>query len=85
MVLLLLLGYTGVILFDVDESKQTTGGLSQKWWRKDSDENTGRECNPLLTEGQPCPSCIIGQLRYNGLFQLICDTCDRVAEQAVFT
>jgi hypothetical protein len=32
-----------------------------------------------------CPSCLLGALYFNGLFQLICDTCGRVAEAGVFT
>ena len=56
----------------------------QQWW-----QNTNRagedDCHATPREGLPCPSCLLGTLHFNGLFQLICDTCERVAEAGVFT
>ncbi len=55
----------------------------RKWWQSDARDDA--PCEPEPKEGFPCPSCLLGELQYNGLFQLICDTCGRVAEAAVFT
>jgi hypothetical protein len=41
--------------------------------------------NVALPRTMACPSCLLGALHFNGLFQLICDTCGRVAEAGVFT
>ena len=59
----------------------------EKWW-KQKQENGNTDYQPCIEdvqEGYTCPSCLLGELRYNGLFQLICDNCGRVAEAAVFT
>ena len=55
-----------------------------KWWEKG--KNAGSEsCREQLRETMPCPSCLLGDLYYDGLFQLVCDHCGRVVETAVFT
>jgi len=55
-----------------------------RWWKlTEGDEQT--TCDPDLREGFPCPSCLLGELHYNGLFQLRCDNCGLVAEAGVFT
>ena len=54
------------------------------WWKGDGGA-AAPDCHPAPREGMPCPSCLLGELNFNGLFQLICDTCGRVAEAAVFT
>lgn len=57
----------------------------EKWWKQGLDEDH-ISCRPQEPrEGHPCPDCLLGELHYNGLFQLICDNCGRVAEAAVFT
>lgn len=55
----------------------------RKWWKRDADDD--KLCVVEPKEGFPCPACLLGELHYNGLFQLICDNCGRVAEAAVFT
>lgn len=59
-------------------------GNNRKWWQSD-DAGNNKPCAPGPKEGFPCPACLLGELYYNGLFQLICDNCGRVAEAAVFT
>lgn len=56
----------------------------ERWW-KPAASDEAPACDPEPREGFPCPSCLLGELRYNGLFQLLCDTCGRVAEAGVFT
>ena len=56
----------------------------EKWWKHGGTEKP-KPCDEEPREGRPCPSCLLGELYYNGLFQLICDNCGRVAEAAVFT
>lgn len=56
----------------------------QRWW-KSAPNQVQAACEPEPREGFPCPSCLLGELHYNGLFQLLCDTCGRVAEAGVFT
>lgn len=56
-----------------------------KWWHVNGGNQPKKDCEHQPVEREPCPSCLIGQLVYNGLFQLICDNCGRVAEHAVFT
>lgn len=55
-----------------------------KWWKSPGKEEAPT-CREEPREGYPCPTCLLGELHYNGLFQLICDNCGRVAEAAVFT
>ena len=57
---------------------------NKKWWKQEAAERP-ESCEAEPREGNPCPSCLLGELYYNGLFQLICDNCGRVAETAVFT
>lgn len=56
----------------------------ERWWKPAADE-TKVACGYEPREGFPCPSCLLGELQYNGLFQLICDNCGRVADAGVFT
>lgn len=56
----------------------------ERWWKPDGNA-PGEGCSAAPREGLPCPACLLGELHFNGLFQLICDTCGRVAEAAVFT
>ncbi|MCB8935039.1 MAG: hypothetical protein H6663_06185 [Candidatus Promineofilum sp.] len=55
-----------------------------KWWKESRKADSGT-CYEHLHETMPCPSCLLGELYYDGLFQLVCDQCGRVAETAVFT
>lgn len=68
-------------------SEPSGSGSNEKWWKKNSEEArpVDSTCGTDLREGMACPSCLLGELQYNGLFQLICDNCGRVAEAAVFT
>jgi len=56
----------------------------ERWWKLDESVRGGL-CSTAPREGLPCPACLLGELHFDGLFQLICDTCGRVAEAAVFT
>jgi len=56
-----------------------------RWWKSDDAGEEQAACEPDPREGQPCPSCLLGELQFNGLFQLLCDNCGRVAEAGVFT
>jgi hypothetical protein len=57
----------------------------EKWWKSVDDAESKNDCDRQPMDGEHCPSCLIGYLGFNGLFQLICDTCGRVAEHSVFT
>lgn len=54
------------------------------WWKSGADDNLA-DCALEPREGFACPSCLLGELHYNGLFLLVCDNCGRVAEAGVFT
>lgn len=56
----------------------------ERWWKPTDGVGT-KACEKEPREENPCPSCLLGELHYNGLFQLICDNCGRVAEAAGFT
>jgi hypothetical protein len=56
----------------------------KKWWKQETIDQS-KDCAAEPREGHPCPACLLGELHFNGLFQLICDNCGRVAEAAVFT
>lgn len=59
-------------------------GPGRRWWQT-TPPSRGDECRLVPRDGLVCPSCLLGALHFNGLFQLICDTCGRVAEAGVFT
>lgn len=66
------------------QKPQESARSDKKWWKKDAADKS-KTCEAEPREGNPCPSCLLGELHYNGLFQLICDNCGRIAEAAVFT
>lgn len=76
-------GYSG--LMSASPQSRLPAKPKEKWWKLglDADRASCRREEPH--DGNPCPDCLLGELRYNGLFQLICDHCGRVAEAAVFT
>ncbi len=70
-----------------DEDSGRSSGAQwpgQRWWQT-TQPSSGGECRVAPHDGLACPFCLLGALHFNGLFQLICDTCGRVAEAGVFT
>lgn len=75
----------GILVGIMDKPKpQQSIHSDKKWWKQGTEEKS-ENCAVAPREGMPCPSCLLGELYFNGLFQLICDNCGRVAEAAVFT
>jgi len=67
----------------LDETRRRNKSI-EPWWKQAIDKKVDT-CGHEPREGFPCPSCLLGELHYNGLFQLVCDNCGRVAEAGVFT
>jgi len=57
------------------------------WWKQKGDggEDTAVSIPPLPQPGDTCPFCHTGKLHYDGLFLLICDHCNKIAEGGCFT
>lgn len=71
-------------MIDGERGRSSGQRDADRWWRK-GERPAGGDCRTAPKEGLPCPSCLLGELQFDGLFQLVCDTCGRVAESAVFT
>lgn len=56
----------------------------QPWWRME-DKAPAASCERMLLPGDSCPHCGEAALAYNGLFQLECRECKKIAEPGAFT
>lgn len=71
------------LTYNANMKQKSANSKKTYWWRTNSPIHCVK--NGQAMPGDVCTHCQKGILAFDGLFNLVCDTCGYVSDTAVFT